>query len=78
MLFLLSMTKKGLMEVAARPVLSTVLSLPPCFWNIFGIYVWVHARTFGSQPECNAATKVIFFGKELSATGSGRVVCLGE
>lgn len=53
-----------------------VLSLPHWSWHGFGLYVWVHARRFGSQPECNAATKLIVFGRELSATGSGRVVSL--
>jgi len=55
-----------------------VFSLPHWSWHGFGLYVWVHARRFGSQPECNAATKLIVFGRELSATGSGRVVSLGE
>ena len=62
------------------PVTGTkiVFSLPHWFWHGFGLYVWVHAGRFGSQPECNAATKLIVFGRELSATGSGRVVSLGE
>ena len=55
-----------------------VFSLPYWSWHGFGFYVWVYARTFGSQPECNAATKVVVFGRELSATGSGRVASLGE
>ena len=52
--------------------------LPLFFWNGFGLYVWLNARSFGFQPECNAATKLIVLGRELSATGSGRVVSLGE
>ena len=53
-------------------------SLPHLFWYGFGLYVWVRAGSFGSQPECNAATKLIVFGREYLATGSGRVVSLGE
>ena len=52
--------------------------LPWYFWHIFAFYLWVHAKTFGSQPECNAATRLIVLGREFSATGSGRVVSLGE
>ena len=52
--------------------------LPLFSWNGFGLYVWLNARSFGSQPECNAATKLIVLRGELSATGSGRVVSLGE
>lgn len=40
------------------------------------IYVWSHAHTFGSQPECNPATQLIFFGHAFSTTGSGRVAPL--
>ncbi|KZP12447.1 hypothetical protein FIBSPDRAFT_936920 [Athelia psychrophila] len=45
----------------------------------FGFYIWHGAKTFGSQPECNADTKLIFFGKSESATQHGRqiaIVCL--
>ena len=48
-----------------------VLSVSQWSWLSLGFYVSVHARTFGSQPDCNAATKLIVFGRELSATGSG-------
>jgi len=37
------------------------------------IYIWSHVHTFGSQPECNPDTQLIFFGHAFSATGSGRV-----
>jgi len=59
-------------------VAAFVFFFPYWSWHGFGFYVWSHARRFGSQPECNAATKLIVFGRELSATGSGRVVSLGE
>ena len=52
--------------------------LPFWFWYGFGLYVWAHASRFGSQPECNAATKMIVFGGEFSAVGSGRHVSIGE
>ena len=52
--------------------------LPWYFWHSSALYVWLHAATFGSQPECNAATRVIVFGRECLATGSGRIVSLGE
>lgn len=43
----------------------------------FAIYVWVTAPTFGSgSPECNAATRLIFFGASLPALGSGRILNL--
>jgi hypothetical protein len=77
MLFAMSVLKKGT-GTDAGFVGKTVFSLPYWFWNGFGLYVWVHAKRFGSQPECNAATKLIVFGRELSATGSGRVISLGE
>ncbi|KIK04423.1 hypothetical protein K443DRAFT_675884 [Laccaria amethystina LaAM-08-1] len=71
----MSVLKKGT-GTDAGFVGKTVFSLPYWFWNGFGLYVWVHAKRFGSQPECNAATKLIVFGRELSATGSGRVISL--
>ena len=78
-LFFLSIPKKTMGPGAtARFAVNALFLLPLWFWSSFGFYVWVQARTFGSQPECNAVTKVIFFGRALSATGSGRVVCLGE
>ena len=75
-----SMAKKRLGAPAPDVglVARLLFSLPLWFWHGFGLYIWVHARRFGSQPECNAATKLIVFGRELSATGSGRVVSLGE
>ena len=80
MLFAMSLLQKGMEtpESGFSRVTMMVFSLAFWFWNGFGLYVWVHARSFGSQPECNAATKLIVFGRELSATGSGRVVSLGE
>ncbi|PPQ96480.1 hypothetical protein CVT26_010474 [Gymnopilus dilepis] len=39
----------------------------------FALYVWISAPTFGQgPPECNAATRLIFFGASLPALGSGR------
>ena len=60
------------------PIVALCFALPYWSWHGFGFYVWSLARRFGSQPECNTATKLIVFGRELSATGSGRVVSLGE
>ena len=80
MLVVGSMVKKrmGFPAPDIGVITRAVFSLPYWFWHGFGLYIWVHARRFGSQPECNAATKLIVFGRELSATGSGRVVSLGE
>lgn len=41
------------------------------------IYIWCHVHTFGSQPECNSATRLIFFGHAFSTTGSGRIAPIG-
>lgn len=41
------------------------------------IYIWCHVHTFGSQPECNPATRLIFFGHAFSTTGSGRIAPIG-
>ncbi|TDL27133.1 hypothetical protein BD410DRAFT_895025 [Rickenella mellea] len=43
---------------------------------IFAIYVWSNAATFGSAPECNPMTNVIFFGASLSALRAGRILNL--
>lgn len=43
----------------------------------FALYVWISAPTIGSGPlECNAATKLIFFGASLPALSSGRYLNL--
>jgi hypothetical protein len=80
MLVVGSMQKEKMGDLAPNvgAVAKIISSLPHWSWHGFGLYVWFHARRFGSQPECNAATKLIVFGRELSATGSGRVVSLGE
>jgi hypothetical protein len=43
----------------------------------FGLYVWAKAASFGSQPECNANTIFLFFGRSHSAAGAGRSIALG-
>ena len=76
----LSLQKKGM--ATPRPdsglVTKLVFLLPFWFWSGLGLWVWIDPTDFGSQPECNAATKLMVLGRELSATGSGRVVSLGE
>ncbi|KAJ3511415.1 hypothetical protein NLJ89_g4119 [Agrocybe chaxingu] len=43
----------------------------------FALYVWISAPTLGSgPPECNEATRLIFFGASLPALGSGRFLSL--
>lgn len=44
----------------------------------FGCYIWQRAKTFGSQPECNADTMLIFFGKSESATQHGHQIGIGK
>ena len=65
-------------DIFLELLVETFYSFPHWFWHGFGLYVWRHARRFGLQPECNAATKLIVFGKEFSAIGSGRHISLGE
>ncbi|CAA7262100.1 unnamed protein product [Cyclocybe aegerita] len=47
------------------------------FTYSFALYVWIAAPNFGSDPpECNEATRLIFFGASLPALGSGRILSL--
>ena len=80
MLFIMSVPKEKMEHplVHVGIVKMMAFSLPFWLWSFFGICVWIDPTGFGSQPECNAATKLIVLGRELSATGSGRVVTLGE
>lgn len=60
-----------------RPIHSPLLIIAnwtrSAFTYSFALYVWISAPTFGSgPPECNAATRLIFFGASLPALGSGR------
>jgi hypothetical protein len=62
---------------AMRPVHSPLLIVAnwtrSAFTYSFALYVWISAPTFGSgSPECNAATRLVFFGASLPALGSGR------
>ncbi|KZP12449.1 hypothetical protein FIBSPDRAFT_898203 [Athelia psychrophila] len=51
--------------------ISVAIALQVIGLTTFGCYIWGRASTFGSQPECNADTQLIFFGHSKSATQHG-------
>jgi hypothetical protein len=44
--------------------------------TVFGLFIWTHAPTFGSQPECNHQTTFVFLAFPFPALGSGRTAAL--
>lgn len=68
-------------SASARKVLgmNTALAIVVMCSDIFGLYIWIKAKNFGSQPECNSDTLLILFGKAYSATTPhARIVAIGE
>lgn len=43
---------------------------------VFALYVWIAAPSYGRQPECNATTKWVFIGAQLSAISAARTLNL--
>ncbi|KZP12440.1 hypothetical protein FIBSPDRAFT_936916 [Athelia psychrophila] len=64
-------------EKVATTGMRTAMALQSIGSAAFGCYIWQRAETFGSQPECNADTKLIFFGKSESATLIGHKLGVG-
>ena len=59
--------------------MNTALSILVLGSDIFGLYIWIRAKTFGNQPECNSDTLLILFGKSYSATTlHARLVTISE
>ncbi|KAF5313376.1 hypothetical protein D9611_008627 [Ephemerocybe angulata] len=62
---------------AYSPLLIIANWLRSALTYAFTLFVWAKAPSFGSgPPECDQATKLIFFGAALPALGSGRVLNL--
>ncbi|KAF8152964.1 hypothetical protein B0H34DRAFT_677195 [Crassisporium funariophilum] len=68
---------KNSMRSVHSPLLIVANWMRSAFTYSFAIYVWMTAPTFGSgPPECNEATRLIFFGASLPALRSGRILML--
>ncbi|KDR76997.1 hypothetical protein GALMADRAFT_424162 [Galerina marginata CBS 339.88] len=66
-------SKKNVLRSVHSPLLIVANWTRSALTYSFAMYVWIAAPTFGSgPPECNAATRLIFFGASLPALGSGR------
>jgi len=52
------------------------LTPPVLIATAFGLFLWIRAPIFGSQPECNNKTLFVVLGLRLSATAGGRVFAL--